>query len=114
MVEGSRRSCFRYSSFDQPALERAVPNLSILVQANRLLIVDALLKAEKNRVDEAIDQILKGLQFARLWAESPELISFLASMPNTRMLVHNLNRIVYRRELPVATATIIIELLDPE
>ncbi|MBC7350386.1 MAG: hypothetical protein H5U05_10495 [Candidatus Aminicenantes bacterium] len=113
LIEASTKGCFQYSDINKPPLERNVPNLSLMIQANRVLIIDALLKAEKGRTDEADEEILHGLQFARLCAQSPMLINFLVSMANTRMLVHNLNRLVNGRELPAETAARIMKLLDP-
>ncbi|MCI4445707.1 MAG: hypothetical protein JHC32_06725 [Candidatus Aminicenantes bacterium] len=114
LIEASTRRCFQYGNLVKPAIERDIPNFSLMIQANRVLIIDALLKAEKGRTDEAIEEILHGLQFARLYAQSPMLINFLGSMANTMMLVHNLNRLVNGRELPAETAAKIMKLLDPE
>jgi len=114
MLEAVTKSCFQYNNLDKPPLERKMPNLSLMMQANRLLIVDALLKAERGQMDQAIEEVVHGLQFARLCAQSSMLVNFLISMANTRMLVHNLNRLVQGRELPAETATKIMELLNPE
>jgi len=114
ILEASTRKCFLYGDLSKSPLERKLPDYTLMIQATRLLIVDSILKAEKGQTEEAGEQILKGLAFARLSHEEPVLISYLVSMANARMLVYNLNRIISGKELSAAALTRIIESLDAE
>jgi hypothetical protein len=114
ILEASARKCFQYSNSAESPFVRGIPKLPLMIQATRLLIIDALFKAENGQVKEAIDQILKGISFMKLCSDSSILLNHLISMANTRMLVHNLNRIISGRELPAATLTKIMDSLDAE
>jgi hypothetical protein len=116
MLEASAKPCFRYGDLQKSVLERELPNLSLMIQATKLLIVDALFKAEAGQVDEAIDEMLKGLAFARLTGHEPLLISFLPSIANARLIIYNLNRLVAEAKVPVSVPALsrIMESLDSE
>ncbi len=116
MLEASAKPCFRYGDLQKPIMERTLPNFSLMIQATRLLTVDALFKAERGEINEAIDEMLKGLAFTRLNCDEPLLINFQISMANARLLLYNLNRLVSEAKVPVLTAALsrIMETLDSE
>jgi hypothetical protein len=111
-LEASGKSCFQYGDPARPPLERETPDFSLMIQATRLVIVDALLKAEKGQAEEAVGQILRGICLMKLCSGSPVLLNYLVSMANAKMLVHNLNRVVAGTELPAATLAGMLDSLD--
>jgi hypothetical protein len=116
IVEASAKPCFRYGNLQEPAFERQLPDFTLMIQATRLLTVDALFKAEKGEINEAIDEMLQGLAFARLCCDEPLLINFQISMANARLLLYNLNRLLSEAKTAVAEPVLIkiMQSLDSE
>ena len=116
MLEASTRPCFRYGDLQKPVLERQLPDFSLMIQATRLLIIDALFKGEDEQIDKALDEMLQGLAFARLCCDEPLLINFQISMANARLLLYNLNRLMSEAKAPVPTPALIniMKALDSE
>jgi len=116
MLEASTRPCFRYGDLQKPVLERQLPDFSLMIQATRLLIIDALFKGEDEQIDKALDEMLQGLAFARLCSDEPLLINFQISMANARLLLYNLNRLMSEAKAPVPTPALIniMKALDSE
>lgn len=114
MLEAAGRRCFQYAITKDPVPIQEMPNAVLLMQATRLLAADSIFKAESGELDLAVEQMVKGLKFCRLYADSPSVMIYLIAMANTRLLAHNLNRVVYGRNLPEETARHLMELLDPE
>jgi hypothetical protein len=114
ITEAASKSCFRYGDWQKPGWEIEIPDVVKMIQAIRMFTIDALLKAEKGRTEEAVDQILKGLSFCQLSLDQSILISYLGSMANAKTLLFNLNRIISGRELPTETLMKILSALDPE
>ncbi|HRD02445.1 MAG TPA: hypothetical protein PLP57_07370 [Candidatus Saccharicenans sp.] len=116
MLEASTRPCFRYGDLQKPVLERQLPDFSLMIQATRLLIIDALFKGEAEQIDKALDEMLQGLAFARLCCDEPLLINFQISMANARLLLYNLNRLMSEAKAPVPTPALIniMKALDSE
>jgi len=116
MLEASTKPCFRYGDLQKRVLERELPDFSLMIQATKLLAVDALFKAEAGEINEAIDEMLKGLAFARLCCDDPLLINFQISMANARLLLYNLNRLMSEAKKPVPTPALIniMKALDSE
>jgi hypothetical protein len=116
IVEASAKGCFRYGNLQEPVFERKLPDFSLMLQATRLLTVDALFKAEKGDINEAIDEMLQGLAFARLCCDEPLLINFQISMANARLLLYNLNRLLSEAKTDVAEPVLIkiMQSLDSE
>nr|MBP6059855.1 hypothetical protein [Candidatus Saccharicenans sp.] len=107
IVEASAKPCFRYGDLQKPVLERQLPDFSLMIQATRLLILDALFKGEDEQIDKALDEMLQGLAFARLCSDEPLLINFQISMANARLLLYNLNRLMSEAKAPVPTPALI-------
>ena len=116
IIEASAKPCFRYGNLQEPAFERKLPDFTLMIQATRLLTVDALFKAEKGEINEAIDEMLQGLAFARLCCDEPLLINFQISMANARLLLYNLNRLLSEAKTDVAEPVLIkiMQSLDSE
>lgn len=116
IVEASAKPCFRYGDLQKPVLERQLPDFSLMIQATRLLILDALFKGEDEQIDKALDEMLQGLAFARLCCDQPLLINFQISMANARLLLYNLNRLMSEAKAPVPTPALIniMKALDSE
>jgi hypothetical protein len=114
VTEAATKSCFRYGDWRKPGYEIEIPDAVKMIQAIRMLTIDALLKAEKGRTEEAVDQILKGMTFCQLCLDESILIGYLVSMANAKTLLFNLNRIISGRELSTETLMKIMSALDPE
>ena len=114
VTEAATKSCFRYGDWQKPGYEIEMPDAVKMIQAIRMLTIDALLKAEKGRPEEAVDQILKGMRFCQLCFDESILISYLVSMANAKTLLFNLNRMLSGRELSTETLTKIMSALDPQ
>jgi len=112
ITEAAAKSCYRYGDWQKRGFELEMPDAVKMIQAIRMLTIDALLKAEKGRTEGAFDQILKGLRFCQLCFDESILISYLVSMANAKTLLFNLNRMLSGRELSTDTLTKIMSALD--
>lgn len=114
ILEAAGRKCFQYAITKDPLPIQKMPNAVLLMQTARLLAADSIFKAESGQLEQAADQLVKGLTFCRLYADSPSPLIYTVAIQVTQLLVHNLNRIVAGKNLPAETASRIMELLDPQ
>jgi hypothetical protein len=85
-----------------------------MIQGIRLLAVDALLRAEAGRVEDAVDEVLAAMRFCGLCRDQPVLIGYLVAMANERTALSVLNRIISGRDVPVETLIKTMAELNPE
>ncbi|MEW5900211.1 MAG: hypothetical protein AB1715_01975 [Acidobacteriota bacterium] len=114
ILEAAAKACFRSVDWKSPDSVLEGTYLVKMIQGGRLLAVDALLKAEDGKLEEAIDEILAGMRFCALCRDEPILITYLVSMATNRAMLLALNRIIAGKEVPAETLTKIIGELKPE
>ena len=113
MAEAGTRSCFRYGDWGLQSYEVSQPKLVVMVQTIRLLAIDAVLRADRGEVPEALDQCLKGMRFIRLIADEPLLINILVAIADMKVLIAAFNQIVQDRPIAPEVLTSWIAELDP-
>ena len=113
MVESSKRTCFRYQDWSRPAYEATFLGAVNLIQATRLLAVDAVLRADDGDIRRALDQCLAGMSFNRLLLDEPFLIKGLIALADMKICLIALNRIMSGRDVPPDVLTAWTEELDP-
>jgi len=113
VVEAGSRSCFRYGDWSQPSYAVGQPKLIIIVQTARLLAIDAVLRADRGEVKEALDECLRGMRFVRLLADEPLLINVLVALADMRILQAAFNQIVQDRAIAPDVLDFWIKELDP-
>jgi hypothetical protein len=113
VVEAGTRSCLRYGDWSRPAYEVPPPKAINLIQTVRLLAIDAVLRADRGEVGEALDECLKGMRFVRLLADEPLLINILLALADLKILMASFNHIVQDRAIAPELLTTWIAELDP-
>ena len=99
-MEASSKSCFKYwENWDITGYDPAIQMLVQLMQGFRLLGIDAVLKADKGQIEEAIDQCLKARRFLNIQLQEPFLINYLVNLACIKLNAVCLNNIVSNREL---------------
>lgn len=91
-LESADRSCGR-----DPGRRSILENTRILTKHNyaaRLIAIEAGLRAQAGDVQGGLDECLRGLRFARLSLDEPDLINALISIGCMKMLVIGLDRVV--------------------
>ena len=111
--EAAAKPCFKYDNdWNCHAWEIQLPNAVKIIQALRLLGIDAVLKADDGQVEEAIEQCLQGIRFARRYLDTPFLISYLITMSNMQIHTTSLNKIVSGRTISTENLSRIMQELD--
>ncbi|MCJ7612880.1 MAG: hypothetical protein MUP19_11515 [Candidatus Aminicenantes bacterium] len=113
VVEAGTRSCLRYGDWSLPAFEVPRPKAINLIQTVRLLAIDAVLRADRGEVGEALDECRKGMRFVRLLADEPLLINILVAVADMKILLASFNSIVQDRTIAPELLTSWIAELDP-
>jgi hypothetical protein len=99
--EAAAKPCFKYENdWNKPFYELKNPDAVKMIQSIRLLGVGAVLMAEDGRVEEAVEQCLDGMRFARGTLRHPTLINYLVAMADMKQMAVCLQEIVSGRELP--------------
>jgi hypothetical protein len=114
MEEASEKPCFLYGDWDKNLYDMGIPNAVKMINAIRLLGIDAVFKAEKGSVQKAIDQIRWGMRFVRKTMDEPLLITGLIAIANMKYLQTCLMRIINGRNIDSDTLRMIIQDLNPE
>jgi hypothetical protein len=112
--EASEMPCFRYEDQRKKLYDMRIPDAVKMIQAIRLLDIDAVFKAEGGRVEEAVEQIRQGMHFVQKTMDEPLLITTLVAIANMKYLLFSLNRITYERDVDPDTLRALIQDLDPE
>ncbi len=113
MEEASEKSCFRYGDPRKKFYEMRIPDAVKMVQSIRLLGIDADLKAEEGRIEEAIKKIRQGMRFLQKTMDEPVLITTLVAIANMKHLLFSLNHITCGRNPDPETLRLLILDLDP-
>jgi hypothetical protein len=112
--EASEKPCFRYGDQRKKFYDMRIPDAVKMIQAIRLLGIDAVFKAEDGKIREAIDQIRGGLRFVQKTLDEPVLITTLVAIANMKYLLCSLNRITCERNIDPETLRFLIQDLNPE
>lgn len=114
MEEASEKSCFRYGDKRKKFYDMRIPDAVKMIHTVRLLGIDAVFKAEEGKIEDAIDQIRRGLSFVQKTMDEPLLITTLVAIANMKYLLFSLNQITCGREIDSETLHVLIQDLDPE
>jgi hypothetical protein len=93
IIEASTRPCFRLGDWTKPSPVIEPDRLVKMIQAIRLLGIDAVLRAQAWQVNEGLDECLRGMAFIRRTLDEPFLINNLVALANIKTLVVCFNRI---------------------
>ncbi len=108
-----QKPCFKYNEdWDQIDFEILVPRAIKALQAFRLYGFDAVIKAEKGRLSEALEQIRIGIQFSRKYMDEPLLINTLVAFAQMRAQLLFLHKIFAGKELATETLSNILHGLE--
>ncbi|UCE40774.1 MAG: hypothetical protein JSV17_15210 [Candidatus Aminicenantes bacterium] len=114
MEEASEKPCFRYGDWSQNLYDMKIPDAVKMINAIRLLGIDAVFKAEKGHVHEAIDQIRWTKLLVKKTLDEPLLITGLIALANMKYLQTCFMRIINGRDLDSDTLRMNIQDLYPE
>lgn len=102
IIEAGSRPCFRYSDWAKPSHNVEMPKAIKLIQAVRLLAIDAVLRADKGQVDQALEECRSGLRFVMKTMDEPSLLRVLIAMANTKVFLISFDHIVQGRDIAPA------------
>jgi hypothetical protein len=114
MEEASEKPCFRYGDWGKNLYDIRIPDAVKMINAIRLLGIDAVFKAEEGRTQEAIDQIRWGMHFVRKTMDEPFLITGLIAVANMKYLHTCLKQIINGRDIDSRILKTLIQDLNPE
>jgi len=114
MLQASEKTCFQYDDWHKPFYQKEIPKVFLFIRAIKLLIADSIIKLEEGQSIEALDQMIKGINFARLLADSCDFLCFMFAQSNALRLIQNLNFFIADKNLSEDEARKIIGSLDPE
>lgn len=113
MREAAEKPCFRYGNRHKKMNEMRIPDMPRMINATRLLGIDAVFKAEKGKIDEAIEEIRWGMRFVRKTMDEPFLISGLVAVANMKYLCFGLEQIIRGRDIDSGILRTLIQELNP-
>ncbi|MDH5202341.1 MAG: hypothetical protein OEW69_03655 [Nitrospirota bacterium] len=100
ILEASTKPCFKYEEqWEIPRYNLKTASVINIIQGTRLLGIDAVIKAEDGRVEEAIDQCLAARRFLQLYLQEPFLISYLVATACMKQVAVCFNKIVAERKI---------------
>ncbi len=106
-----QKPCFKYNEdWNKYGLEMLGPRAIKAIQAFRLYGLDAVIKAGKGRLTEALEQSRIGMQFSRKYLDEPLLINTLVAFAQMRAQILFLNKIADGKE--IATETLLDILIE--
>lgn len=114
LQEASEKSCFRYGDWGKNLYDMRIPDAVKMINAIRLLGIDAVFKAEEGKVQEAINQIRWGTRFVQKTMDEPLLIIGLIAIANMKYLHTCLKQIISGRDFDSATLRALIQDSKPE
>ena len=113
MKEASEKPCFRYGDWRQKMYDIRIPNAVKMINAIRLLGIDAVFKAEEGKIEEAVDQIRWGIRFVQKSMDEPFTITGLVAIANLKHLIFCLNEITCGKDIDPEILSALIQDLDP-
>jgi len=112
--EAAEKPCFRYGDWGKNMYDIRIPDAVKMINAIRLVGIDAVFKAEDGHVYEAIDQIRWAKLFVQKTLDEPLLITGLLAQANMKYLQTCLMHIIRGRDIDTDTLRMIIQDLNPE
>ena len=112
IYEASQKKCFRYGDWTKPSYSIEQPNAIKLIQAVRLLGIDAVLRAESGQAKGGLEQCRLGMNFVRKLLDEPFLIRNLIALADMKSLLVCFNRIARGRDLDSETLAAWIKEMD--
>lgn len=112
IFEASRKPCFRYGDWTKPFYLIGQPNAIKLIQAVRLLGIDAVLRAESGQAKEGLEQCRLSMNFVRKLMDEPMLFQTLIALVDMKSLLVCLNRIASGRDLDSETLSAWMKEMD--
>lgn len=115
MSEAAGKPCFRYGDWSKRTYDAHVsPDSAVkMILAVRLLGIDAVLRGEAGKTEEALEQCRRGLAFVRRVQDEPFLITYLVSISNMKTLLVCLQRIASGREIAPDALSSVMKEADP-
>lgn len=114
MEEASEKPCFRYGNLRRNLYDIRIPDAVKMINAIRLLGIDAVFKAEEGNLQKAIEQIRWGMRFIDRTMDEPFLITGLIAVANMKYLLTCLKQIINGKDIDSDTLHMIIQDLNPE
>jgi hypothetical protein len=114
MEEASEKPCFRYGDWRKKLYDMKIPDAVKMINATRLLGIDAVFKAEEGNVKEAIDQIRWAKNLVQKTLDEPLLITGLIAIANMKYLQTCLMHIISGRNLDSDTLRTLMQGFNPE
>lgn len=100
ILEASTKPCFKYTEqWEIPSYKFKIANAISMIQITRLIGIDAAIKAEEGRVEEAVDQCLAARRFLQLYLQEPSLITYLVATACMKQVAVCFNKIVAERKI---------------
>ncbi len=100
ILEASTKPCFKYEpQWENPGYSLKIPNVINMIQGTRLLGIDAVIKAEDGKVEEAIEQCLAARRLLKSYLQEPFLINYLVATACIKQVAVCLNKIVSERNI---------------
>ena len=112
--EASEKPCFRYGDWRRKMYNIRIPDAVKMINAIRLLGIDAVFKAEEGNIQEAVDQIRWGMRLVQKTMDEPFTITGLVAIANLKQLIFCLNQIICGNDIDPDTLNILIQDLNPE
>jgi hypothetical protein len=110
--EASQKTCFRFGDWTKPFYFIGQPNAIKLIQAVRLLGIDAVLRAESGQAKGGLEQCRLGMNFVRKLMDEPMLFQTLIALVDLKSLLICFNRIASGRDLDSETLSAWIKEMD--
>jgi len=107
------KPCFLYRDPARSLFESRLPSAVRMLQATRLLLFAALLRAEAGDMATAVGEMASGLKFTPLVAQEGTLMPFLIAVAQTRILTNFLGDVCEGRTIADEGLVRLIEALDP-
>jgi hypothetical protein len=114
MQEASEKPCFQYGDWIQRLYDMRIPDAVKMLNAIRLVGIDAVFKSEGGKTQEAIDQIRWATRLVKRTMDEPLTITGLIAIANFKHLLLCLNRITEGKDIDSETLRDLIQDLDPE
>jgi hypothetical protein len=113
VIEAATRPCFRYREWKNPVYEPDIPNAINMIQATRILAIDAVLRADKGEIKQALDECQSGMRFIQKTLDEPVLLDSLIAISLRKILQISFDRIAIGKDLDAVTLAAWINEMDP-
>jgi len=110
--EAAALPCFKYGGWEKPAYAVERPDAIKMIQATRIMAIDAVIRAERGEVLEALDECRSGMRFILKTMDEPLLINNLVALADMKILLVSLNSILKGDEIAPENASAWMKELD--